>query len=123
MHTDYGAPKTRFVQGIADKTGGLVVYFEAWRPGDERPSQCIPVTGFRGVEANGSGQNEGNLMYAADFVDNALGRGYAVTAVGSSRIRYEISVKCSGGSRDDATEAVAAANRPAVEEGALRRDF
>lgn len=124
VHTDYGAPKTRFIQGIADKVGGLVVYFEAWRPGKDAPTQCIPVTEFRGTGANGGGASEGNLMNAADFVDAALSRGYAVTAVGPSRVRYEISVKCTGGSRDDATEAAAAANRPAVvAEGALRSDF
>ena len=122
VHSDYGNPKTRFMQGIADKVGGPVIYLEAWRPGEDRPSMCVPVAEFRGVSANG-GSGEGNLRYASDFVNEAMVRGDAVTAMGSSRVRYEIGVRCTGGSRDDAADASAANGRPPAPEGALRRWF
>ena len=89
VHSDYGNPKTRFMQGIADKVGGPVIYLE----------------------------------YASDFVNEAMVRGIAVTAMGSSRVRYEIGVRCTGGSRDDAADASAANGRPPAPEGALRRVF
>lgn len=122
VHSDYGNPKTRFMQGIADKVGGPVIYLEAWRPGEDRPSMCVPVAEFRGISANG-GSGEGNLRYASDFVNEAMVRGVAVTAMGSSRVRYEIGVRCTGGSRDDAADASAANGRPPAPEGALRRVF
>ena len=124
VHSDYGNPKTRFMQGIADKVGGPVIYLEAWRPGEDRPSMCVPVAEFRGTSANG-GSGEGNLRYASDFVNEAMVRGIAVTAMGSSRVRYEIGVRCTGGSRDDAADASAANGRPPAPapEGALRRAF
>ena len=122
VHSDYGSPKTRFMQGIADKVGGPVIYLEAWRPGEDRPSMCVPVAEFRGPSANG-GFGEGNLRYASDFVNEAMVRGIAVTAMGSSRVRYEIGVRCTGGSRDDAADASAANSRPPAPEGALRRAF
>lgn len=122
VHSDYGNPKTRFMQGIADKVGGPVIYLEAWRPGEDRPSMCVPVAEFRGTSANG-GSGEGNLRYASDFVNEAMVRGAAVTAMGSSRVRYEIGVRCTGGSRDDAADASAANGRPPAPEGALRRAF
>lgn len=122
VHSDYGNPKTRFMQGIADKVGGPVIYLEAWRPGEDRPSMCVPVAEFRGTSANG-GSGEGNLRYASDFVNEAMVHGMAVTAMGSSRVRYEIGVRCTGGSRDDAADASAANSRPLAPEGALRRAF
>lgn len=122
VHSDYGNPKTRFMQGIADKVGGPVIYLEAWRPGEDRPSMCVPVAEFRGPGANGS-SGEGNLRYASDFVNEAMVRGIAVTAMGASRVRYEIGVRCTGGSRDDAADASAANGRPPAPEGALRRAF
>ena len=122
VHSDYGNPKTRFMQGIADKVGGPVIYLEARRPGEDRPSMCVPVAEFRGLNANGV-SGEGNLRYASDFVNEAMARGMSVTAMGSSRIRYEIGVRCTGGSRDDAADASAANGRPPAPEGALRRSF
>lgn len=125
VHSDYGNPKTRFMQGIADKVGGPVIYLEAWNPGEDRPSMCVPVAEFRGTSANG-GSGEGNLRYASDFVNEAMVSGAAVTAMGSSRVRYEIGVRCTGGSRDsrdDAADASAANSRPPAPEGALRRAF
>ena len=122
VHSDYGNPKTRFMQGIADKVGGPVIYLEAWRPGEDRPLMCVPVAEFRGPGANGN-SGEGNLRYASDFVREATALGLAVTATGSSRIRYEIGVRCTGGSRDDAADASAANSRPPAPEGALRRSF
>lgn len=110
------------MQGIADKVGGPVIYLEAWRPGEDHPSMCVPVAEFRGLNANG-GSGEGNLRYASDFVNEAMVRGAAVTAMGSSRVRYEIGVRCTGGSRDDAADASAANGRPPAPEGALRRAF
>lgn len=113
------------MQGVADKVGGPVIYLEAWRPGEDRPSMCVPVAEFRGTSANG-GSGEGNLRYASDFVNEAMARGIAVTAMGSSRVRYEIGVRCTGGSRDsrdDAADASAANSRPPAPEGALRRAF
>lgn len=110
------------MQGIADKVGGPVIYLEAWRPGEDRPSMCVPVAEFRGPSANGT-SGEGNLRYASDFVNEAMVRGAAVTAMGASRVRYEIGVRCTGGSRDDAADASAANSRPPAPEGALRRAF
>lgn len=110
------------MQGIADKVGGPVIYLEAWRPGENRPSMCVPVAEFRGPSANGV-SGEGNLRYASDFVNEAMVSGAAVTAMGASRIRYEIGVRCTGGSRDDAADASAANGRPPAPEGALRREF
>lgn len=110
------------MQGIADKVGGPVIYLEAWRPGEDRPSMCVPVAEFRGTSANG-GSGEGVLRHASDFVNEAMVRGIAVTAMGASRVRYEIGVRCTGGSRDDAADASAANGRPPAPEGALRRAF
>ena len=126
VHSDYGSPKTRFVQGIADKVGGPVIYLETWTRGPGKPAQCVPVSEFRGANANGRGGYEGILSNAADFVNAALARDIKVTAMGSARIRYEITAKCSSGSRDDATESAAASSglvEAVPSNGSLRREF
>lgn len=126
VHSDYGCPRTRFAQGIADKVGGPVIYLETWTEGSDKPTQCVPVSEFRGTNANGFGGSEGVLCNAADFVNAAMTKNIMVTAMGSARIRYKITTKCSNGSRDDATESAAASARPVEtvpSDGSLRREF
>ena len=59
VHPQFGNPKTRFVQGIADKIGGRVIYLEAWANGHVVHTRPVPRT--RGSHANGAGIREGEL--------------------------------------------------------------
>lgn len=122
VHPQFGNPKTRFVQGIADKVGGMILYLETWTGG--HVVNVLPVPRTRGSHANGSGEGEGELQYAANFAANAAARGYDVIAVGSGRIRWQVMAKSNQHSTRDAGDVDSAAVAPTPrQDGPFRKEF
>lgn len=122
VHPQFGNPKTRFVQGIADKIGGRVIYLEAWAGG--HVVNTLPVPRTRGSHANGTGIREGELRYAADFAANAVVLGYDVIAVGSGRIRWQVTAKSHQHSTRDAGDVNATEVRLVPrQDSPLRKEF
>ena len=122
VHPQFGSPKTRFVQGIADKVGERILYLEAWAGG--HVVNTLPVPRTRGSHANGSGKREGELQYAADFAAGAVVRGYDVIAVGSGRVRWQVTAKSNPHSTRDAGDVNTVEVRPDTrQDGPLRKEF
>ena len=122
VHPQFGNPKTRFVQGIADKVGGKIRYLEAWAGG--HAVNTLPVPRTRGTRANGPGTREGDLRYAADFAASAAARGYDVIAIGSGRILWQVTTKSNSHSTRDAGDVNTVEVRPDTrQDGPLRKEF
>ena len=122
VHPQFGNPRTRFVQGIADKVGGRILYLEAWAGG--HVVDTLPVPRTRGSRANGSGTKEGDLRYAADFAASAMVRGYDVIAVGSGRILWQVTTRSNPHSTMDAGDVYTVEVRPDTrQDGPLRKEF
>lgn len=69
VYPEFGCPKTRLIQGIVSRFGGLV-----WiSAGPEGSKLNVPVPNSSGTLA-GDGSREGEYSYVADFVSAALER-------------------------------------------------
>lgn len=122
VHPQFGYPKTRFVQGIADKVGGTILYLEAWTGG--HVANVLPVPRTRGIRANGTGTSEGDLQYAAAFAATAAARNYDVVAVGSGRVRWQVTARSNQHSTRDANDVdQVGVGQPAACGGPFRKEF
>ena len=68
VYPEFGCPKTRLVQGITSRFGGL-----AWISAEPEGSKIsIPVPDSSSCTLAGDGSSEGKCSYVADFVSAAL---------------------------------------------------
>ena len=123
VHPEFGNPKTRFVQGVADKVGGRILYLEAWLPGGNEATNVLAVPMTRGSSMNGGGTSEGELRYAADFAANTVRLGGSAVAVGQGRTRWLITTKAREHSTRDANDIDQAAVESADGKGPFRKEF
>lgn len=70
VYPEFGCPKTRLIQGIVSRFGGL-----AWiSAGPEGSKLSVPVPNSSSGALAGDGSREGEYSYVADFVSAALER-------------------------------------------------
>lgn len=88
VYPDFGCPKTRLVQGIVSRFGGL-----AWvSAGPEGSKLSVPVPNSSGTLA-GDGSREGEYSYVADFVSAALKRDDPIFVSGTVGDRIALSLE------------------------------
>lgn len=88
VYPEFGCPKTRLVQGIVSRFGGL-----AWiSAGPEGSKLSVPVPNSSGTLA-GDGSREGEYSYVADFVSAALERDVPVFVSGTVGDRIALSLE------------------------------
>ena len=88
VYPDFGCPKTRLVQGIVSRFGGL-----AWvSAGPEGSKLSVPVPNSSSTLA-GDGSREGEYSYVADFVSAALKRDDPIFVSGTVGDRIALSLE------------------------------
>ena len=88
VYPEFGCPKTRLVQGIVSRFGGL-----AWiSAGPEGSKLSVPVPNSSGTLA-GAGSREGEYSYVADFVSAALERDDPIFVSGTVGDRIALSLE------------------------------
>ena len=89
VYPEFGCPKTRFVQGITSRFGGLV-----WvSAGPEGSKISVPVPDSSSGTLAGDGSSEGKCSYVADFVSAALERDVPIFVSGTVGDRIELSLE------------------------------
>lgn len=88
VYPEFGCPKTRLIQGIVSRFGGL-----AWiSAGPEGSKLRVPVPNSSGTLA-GDGSREGEYSYVADFVSAALERDDPIFVSGTVGDRIALSLE------------------------------
>ena len=88
VYPEFGCPKTRLIQGIVSRFGGL-----AWiSAGPEGSKLSVPVPNSSGTLA-GDGSREGEYSYVADFVSAALERDDPIFVSGTVGDRIALSLE------------------------------
>lgn len=88
VYPEFGCPKTRLIQGIVSRFGGL-----AWiSAGPEGSKLSVPVPNSSGALA-GDGSREGEYSYVADFVSAALERDVPIFVSGTVGDRIALSLE------------------------------
>lgn len=89
VYPEFGCPKTRLVQGIVSRFGGL-----AWvSAGPEGSKLSIPAPDSSSCTLAGDGSSEGKCSYVADFVSAALERDVPVFVSGTVGDRIALSLE------------------------------
>lgn len=88
VYPEFGCPKTRLIQGIVSRFGGL-----AWiSAGPEGSKLNVPVPNSSCILA-GDGSREGEYSYVADFVSAALERDDPIFVSGTVGDRIALSLE------------------------------
>ena len=89
VYPEFGCPKTRLVQGIVSRFGGL-----AWvSAGPEGSKISVPVPDSSSGTLAGDGSSEGKCSYVADFVSAALERDVPIFVSGTVGDRIALSLE------------------------------
>lgn len=96
VYPTFGCPRTRFVQGIVSRFGGL-----AWiSAGPEGSGLRVPVPDPSSGSLAGNGSEEGGCSCVADFVSDALALDVPVFVSGTAGDRVALSLEFVSGSAD-----------------------
>lgn len=100
VYPTFGCPKTRFVQGVVSRFGGL-----AWiSVGPEGSELRVPVPDPSSGNLAGDGSGEGRCSCVADFVSSALERDVPVFVSGTVGDRVALSLEFVSGSADSVSD-------------------
>ena len=89
VYPEFGCPKTRLVQGIVSRFGGL-----AWVSAEPEGSKIsIPVPDSSSCTLAGDGSSEGKCSYVAEFVSAALEHDVPVFVSGTVGDRIAFSLE------------------------------
>ena len=89
VYPEFGCPKTRLVQGIVSRFGGL-----AWvYAGPEGSKLSVPMPDSSSGTLAGDGSSEGKCSYVADFVSAALEHDVPVFVSGTVGDRIALSLE------------------------------
>ena len=100
VYPEFGCPKTRLVQGIVSRFGGL-----AWISAEPEGSKIsIPVPDSLSCTLAGDGSSEGKCSYVADFVSAALECDIPVFVSGAVGDRIALSLEFVSSSADSVSD-------------------
>lgn len=89
VYPEFGCPKTRLVQGIVSRFGGL-----AWVSAEpEGYKLSVPVPDSSSGDFAGNGSSDGKCSYVADFVSAALEHDIPVFVSGTVGDRIALSLE------------------------------